>query len=96
MAFEVQIMCVDKTDRYNPHERIDYIGGVRGGKRWHITLDRAIEGIEKNEWIFYTLVNGHKRYVDIIKSAHGNKYLRTRGDSDTLDNLLSLNSCLVN
>jgi hypothetical protein len=46
MADRHQILCVNKSDRYNPHERITHIGGKNAnGTRWHITQEAAIAGI---------------------------------------------------
>jgi hypothetical protein len=46
MAFKLQIMCVNKQPRSDPHERISHIGGTHeDGSKWKITLDWAIAGI---------------------------------------------------
>ncbi|MFI2859364.1 DUF3892 domain-containing protein [Paenibacillus sp. JSM ZJ436] len=43
MASRHQILCIIKSDRYNPHERITHIGGKNAdGARWHITQENAI------------------------------------------------------
>jgi hypothetical protein len=39
MAQQVQIKCINKSDRPNPHERILYVGGVNAdGKRWKLKM----------------------------------------------------------
>ncbi len=44
----VRITCINKTDRYNPHERIRYVGGVNpDGSRWKLSQEQAIEAIEQ-------------------------------------------------
>jgi hypothetical protein len=49
-----QILCVNKADRYNPHERITHIGGINDqGQRWLITQQEAIQGIETGKWQFH-------------------------------------------
>jgi len=94
MAENVQIQCIDKTDRYSPDERISHVGGVHNGKRWKLTLDQAIAGIRSGTWRFYTSVNGISVWVDVAYH-NGNPYLKTVPDGMTLDNLLSLEKCSV-
>jgi hypothetical protein len=94
MADQIQIRCVNKTDRMNPHERIQYVGGVNGdGSRWKLSEQDAITGIEQNRWQFFVSVNGRTVWVIIAVSRYGNKYLKTTADGDHPDNLLSLPEC---
>lgn len=93
MAESVQIMCINKSDRYNPHERIINVGGVHGGQRWKVSQPEAIKGIESGKWKFYVSVGGQSVWVIVAVSAHGNKYLKTRNDGDHPNNLLSLPEC---
>lgn len=92
MATRFQITCITKPDRNNPHTAIQYIGGVSGGQRWRISEAQAITDIENNKYLFF--VNRGGREVDvIIGTRNGRKYLKTREDDDTHDNLLSLPEC---
>jgi hypothetical protein len=89
-----QITCVNKTDRFNPHERIRYVGGLNpGGTRWKLTQEAAIEGIENGKWRFYVAVQGRSVWVVVEISQYGNKYLKTESDGVQPDNLLSLPEC---
>lgn len=94
MADTHKIQCINKTDRYNPHERITHIGGINGdGTRWKLTQPDAIRGIESGKWNFYVEVNGSRVSVIVSTSAHGNKYLKTVSDGEQPNNLLSLPEC---
>ncbi len=94
MPVNHEIRCINKDDRFNPHERIQYVGGVNpDGGAWKITQPRAIQYIEDGEISFYVkAMNGHSVWV-IVASRNGVKYLKTENDGDTPDNLLYLPEC---
>ncbi len=94
MADSVQIMCINKSDRYNPHERIINIGGVNGnGTCWKLSQPAAIDGIESGKWRFYVSVGGQSVWVIVAVSQYGHKYLKTQNDGEHPNNLLSLPEC---
>ena len=94
MAESHQIKCINKTDRYNPHERITQIGGTNAnGTPWKPTQRQAIDGIESGKWRFWASANGKSAWVVVAKSAAGNKYLKTEADGDQPNNLLNLPEC---
>jgi hypothetical protein len=94
MAFRHEIKCVNKTDRFNPHERITAIGGVSSGAPWKITQEHAIASIEKGVNQFYVRAGGQDVDVVVGVSRFGNKYLKTTADGDQPNNLLSLYECV--
>ncbi|WDJ78742.1 DUF3892 domain-containing protein [Xanthomonas campestris] len=89
-----KIGCINKDDRQDKYNRITHVGGTGSdGKRWKLSLDEAINGIETDKYAFFTHVGGHERDVIVATSRSGRKYLRTTADHDTPDNLLSLPEC---
>jgi len=94
MADLHEVLCINKSDRANPHERITHIGGRNGdGSAWKITQRDAIDGIESGKWSFYVRRGGYTARVVVSTSRFGNKYLKTENDGEQPDNLLSLPEC---
>ena len=94
MATNLQITCVNKSDRYNPHERILAVGGLNGDStRWKLSQTAAIEGIENGKWRFWVHVGGRSVWVIVATSRFGNKYIKTEADGEQPDNLLSSPEC---
>ena len=89
----VQVRCIKKTNRADPHDRIHGIGGVNpDGKRWYLSTEDAIAGIESGKWKFYTVAGGKSVWV-IVATHNGRKYLKTEADGVQPNNLLSLPEC---
>lgn len=91
----VQISCIVKPDRFNPHERIQIVGGWHGGKRWWLPLDLAIAGALNGTYRFYVAVNNISVWVEVEQPIGRHPYLKTVPDGTPLDNLLSLETCPV-
>ncbi|MDB5198752.1 MAG: hypothetical protein JWO92_715 [Chitinophagaceae bacterium] len=89
-----QISCINKSDRYNPHERITHVGGKDiYGSKWRVTQQETIRRIESKESEYYVHAGG--RTVNVIVATHnGNKYIKTERDGIQPDNLLSLPECV--
>jgi len=89
-----QVLCINKSNRTDPHERITHIGGINDqGQRWYVTQQEAIEGIENGRWQFHVRVGGRDVPVIVAVSQFGHKYIKTATDGFLPNNLLSLPEC---
>ncbi|MBS0207200.1 MAG: DUF3892 domain-containing protein [Planctomycetes bacterium] len=94
MADRHEVLCINKSNRTDPHDRITHIGGRNGdGTAWKITQPNAIAGIESGKWSFYVTRGGRTVNVIVSTSRFGHKYLKTENDGEQPDNLLSLPEC---
>lgn len=93
MIPKFEIKCINKSDRFNPHERIINVGGFDNGERWKISQQDAISFIESHKYEFFVRKDGHTVNVIVAVSAWGNKYIKTEPDGLHPDNLLSLPEC---
>jgi len=92
MAQRAQIKCINKNPRDDRYHSITHVGGY-GTSPWKLTKEDAILKIERREWEFYTVSpSGHTVDVEVA-TREGRKYLKTKADRDTPDNLLSLPEC---
>ena len=92
---DYQIACVQKNERAEMHERIKSIGGVdpADGKRWKLSQQDTIKGLESGKQRFHVMVGGKPVPVVIAVNAWGNKYLKTQSDREQPTNLLNLPEC---
>lgn len=92
MTSNFEIKCINKSNRTDPHERIENVGGIHDGKRWKCSVAEAIVGIEAKKWSFWT-AGGGKAVRVVVATHNGNKYLKTEADGIHPNNLLALPEC---
>ena len=94
MATNVQVHCINKIDRPNPHERITHIGGVRSDDvPWKREQHQAIIDIESSTYAYWVSVADKSVWIVVGVSRFGHKYLKTQDDGEDQNNLLSLPEC---
>jgi hypothetical protein len=86
---DVRVKRINKQPRNNTHEGITHLGG----DEWKWTRQQVIDSIRAKTDTFYTLVNGNRANVGIVKGQNGD-YLRTYADGKWNDNLLALPECV--
>jgi hypothetical protein len=69
VTVNVQIRCIKKTDRFNPHERITHVGG----DGWTRTQQEVIKLIETGQNRFFVSVGGSLVWVIVANSRWGYK-----------------------
>jgi hypothetical protein len=85
---DIQVTCINKQPRVNPHEGITYLGG--SGWKW--ARSQVIQSIESGTNAFYMLVGGKRANLVVVSGPNG-KYVRTHADGSYNDNLLALPEC---
>jgi hypothetical protein len=85
---DVQVTCVTKTG--TTHQTITHLGGT-GGTGWKWTKQQVVNSINDNTNTFYTLVNGKRANIYVIKGTPD--YVQTAADGAWSNNLLALPTC---
>jgi hypothetical protein len=88
MTQTLQVTCISKILRGDPHERIGYIGGTA----WRFTEAQAINFIEGGMFDFFVNVAGRAVRLVVGRRA-GEKYLKTADDAEAPVQLLTLPEC---
>ena len=86
---DVQVRCINKQPRNDPHEGITHLGG----DQWKWTRQQVVTSIEAKTNTFFTYVGGKRADVGVVNGQNG-KYVRTYADGKWNDNLLALPECL--
>jgi uncharacterized protein DUF3892 len=85
----LEVTCITKRPtHYDPHERIQALGG----SSWYKAEDAVIREIERGANSYYVTVAGRSAQV-VVSTHRGRKYLKTTADTSTQNNLLALPEC---
>ena len=87
---DVQVTCINKLPRDDPHEGITHLGGAS----WRWTRQQVIDSITVGSNTFFTNVGGRRATVAVRHGVHGD-YLQTHADGQWNNNLLALDECLA-
>ena len=94
MTTQIEIQCVNRSERPDPFQRILSVGGMAGERtHWKLSQRRAVELIESKANSFYVTRGGRSVEVMVAVSAYGHRYLKTVADGEQPDSLLSLPEC---
>lgn len=88
-----QILCITKPDRYNDHEAITDVGGVRAsGAGFYIARQRCANDIHSKREAYFVKVGANR--VDVQAYVKNGAWLiKTEPDHTRKDNLLRLPKC---
>jgi hypothetical protein len=86
---DVQVMCINKEPRQDPHHGITHLGG----SSWRWTRQQVVDSINAGTNTFYTLVGGIRANIGVRNGPHGD-YVQTHADGYWNNNLLSLIECV--
>jgi len=92
-----RVDCINKSDRYNPWERILNLGGPDSGPsgRWKLSQELVVAAIKSNQYgeFYVERPAGDRVRLIVARSAQGNEYVKTEADGDQPNNLLNLPEC---
>ncbi len=86
---DVQVTCINKTNRNSSHEAITHLGG----SNWKWTRQEVVRSIKNKTNTFFTLVGGRRADLAVRVSANGTEYVQTYADGVWNNNLLALPEC---
>jgi hypothetical protein len=92
---DIQVSCIKRADRHNPHERITDVGGIIGETHWRKTQQQVIADLDSNTDRYWVQVGGKPEWVVAATNHYGYKFIKTESDGEDQKNLLILPECPV-
>jgi len=94
MATTREINCVIRRHQYfEPHERIERVGGLYLGEKWNMPDYLVIYYINKKIEKYFVMVKG-KRINIVVANYFGHQYLKGETDVYKPETLLHLPVCV--
>jgi len=94
MPSPMQVSCINRTHRSEPHERIRALGGFEpDGSRWKLREEQIIQEINASRHYFYIEQSPGFRVSVVVARHMGRQYLRTEADDLQPTSLLALPEC---
>jgi hypothetical protein len=90
MAILLKVHWVDKTEDAGSFQRVRHIGGSTRALRWKHSQAEAIRAIEKGEFTYYMEKETLVFELLVGTSSDGQKYLKTKADTDHPHQLASV------
>jgi Protein of unknown function (DUF3892) len=89
------ITCINKPDRLNSHDRIQYIGNAE--QSWKTSVVDAIACMRRGD-TFYTIdrTTGRRVEIGIVEPPGRAPFIQTHADGKWNDNLLAQKECGAN
>jgi len=91
----VRIRCINKPDRFSPHDAIINYGWIEDGTEKSDVTDRQtmVNWVKRGGIAYVKDSQGNIAYCRVNKSTAGTEFLQTYADGKFTDNLLSLIEC---
>src|SRR3989442_1448078 len=75
---DVQVTCINKQPRQDPHEGITHLGGPGGGG-WRWTPQQGIDSINTKVNTFYTMAGGKRAEIGVVQGRQRGISADSRG-----------------
>lgn len=85
----IQVTCVSTNSDVDGSEQITHLGG----SGWRKVLSDIVFEIGSGVTEYFTVSNGEKAIVEVVRPKNLSPYLRTNKDNILKNNLLSLPRC---
>ncbi|MDP1598719.1 DUF3892 domain-containing protein [Phenylobacterium sp.] len=85
---DLQVTCINKTPRNDPHQGITYLGGAG----FKYSRQQVVDFINGRIHTFYTKTNGVRAEIGVNGNAP-NQWVQTYADKQWNNNLLALPEC---
>jgi len=90
MAIILKVNWIELSDKPDPYQRVARVGGEAGEFQWCHSVAEAIRSLEDDAFHYYVEKDDRPLRLEIGIAPGGRKYLKTEGDKDRPEFLLTL------